>query len=73
MKQRITYLLHDAGGVDPATLDVGSDSIKLPGLKAAKEWRLTVGTRELPKEVWRCPLFDSTLEHHQTDNVYPDC
>lgn len=51
MKQRITYLLHDAGGVDPATLDVTSDSIKLPGLKAAKEWRVTVGTRELPKEV----------------------
>ncbi|KAG9834123.1 PIG-X-domain-containing protein, partial [Aureobasidium melanogenum] len=51
MKQRITYLLHEAGGVDPATLDVGSDSIKLPGLKAAKEWRVTLGTRELPKEV----------------------
>lgn len=53
MKQRITYLLHEAGGIDPATLDVGSDSIKLPGLKAAKEWRVTLGTRELPKEVWR--------------------
>ncbi|KAH0423580.1 hypothetical protein KCU90_g8692, partial [Aureobasidium melanogenum] len=51
MKQRITYLLHEAGGVDPATLNVGSDSIKLPGLKAAKEWRVTLGTRELPKEV----------------------
>ncbi|KAG9531599.1 PIG-X-domain-containing protein, partial [Aureobasidium melanogenum] len=51
MKQRITYLLHEAGGVDPATLDVDSDSIKLPGLKAAKEWRVTLGTRELPKEV----------------------
>jgi len=55
MKQRITYLLHEAGGVDPTTLDVKNDSIKLPGLKAAKEWRLTVGTRELPKEVWRWP------------------
>ncbi|THW57163.1 PIG-X-domain-containing protein [Aureobasidium pullulans] len=51
MKQRITYLLHEAGGVDPETLDVGKDSIKLPGLKAAKEWRVTLGTRELPKEV----------------------
>lgn len=59
MKQRITYLLHEAGGVDPAILDVGSDSIKLPGLKAAKEWRVTLGTRELPKEVWRCPPMSS--------------
>lgn len=58
MKQRITYLLHEAGGVDPETLDVGKDSIKLPGLKAAKEWRVTLGTRELPKEVWRCLLSE---------------
>ncbi|KAI5208610.1 hypothetical protein E4T39_01226 [Aureobasidium subglaciale] len=50
MKQRITYLLHEAGGVDPATLDVSEHSIKLPELKAAKEWRVTLGTRELPKE-----------------------
>jgi hypothetical protein len=62
MKQRITYLLHEAGGVDPATLDVDSDSIKLPGLKAAKEWRVTLGTRELPKEVWRWPLLICSFE-----------
>jgi hypothetical protein len=62
MKQRITYLLHEAGGVDPATLDVTGDSIKLPGLKAAKEWRLTLGTRDLPKEVWRCSLLKSYLD-----------
>ncbi|KEQ96920.1 hypothetical protein AUEXF2481DRAFT_620924 [Aureobasidium subglaciale EXF-2481] len=51
MKQRITYLLHEAGGVDPATLDVSEHSLKLPELKAAKEWRVTLGTRELPKEI----------------------
>lgn len=51
MKQRITYLLRDAGGVDPATLAVGDDSLKIPGLKGAKEWRVTVGVKELPKEV----------------------
>ncbi|KAI4726762.1 PIG-X-domain-containing protein [Aureobasidium sp. EXF-10728] len=55
MKQRVTYLLHEAGGVDPTTLDVSNDSIKLPGVKAAKEWRVTLGTRELPKESFSTP------------------
>lgn len=51
MKQRITYLLHQIGGIDPATLEVGKDYLQLPGLQAAKEWRVTLGTRELPQEV----------------------
>lgn len=51
MKQRVTYLLHESGGIDPATLDITKDSLKLPGIKAAKEWRITLGTRELPQEV----------------------
>ena len=62
MKQRITYLLrnaHEEGGVDPATLSVGKDSIKIPGIDAAKEWRITVGASELPQEVWYTwPLLD---------------
>jgi hypothetical protein len=54
MKQRITYLLRkidQQGGVDPATLAVGSDSLKIPGVDGAKEWRITVGASELPREV----------------------
>lgn len=54
MKQRITYLLrnaHEQGGVDPATLDVGKDFLKIPGLDGAKEWRITAGASELPQEV----------------------
>ena len=54
MKQRITYLLRQAderGGVDPATLVVDKDSLRIPGLDAAKEWRITVGASELPQEV----------------------
>lgn len=54
MKQRITYLLrnaHEQGGVDPATFEVKKDSLKIPGLDAAKEWRITVGLKELPREV----------------------
>jgi hypothetical protein len=51
MKQRITYLLHEPGGIDPASLDITNDSIKLPNLKAAKEWRVTLATKELPQEV----------------------
>lgn len=57
MKQRITYLVRDTqGGVDPASLGVGSDSLKIPGIDAAKEWRITVGVKELPREV--CVLRD---------------
>lgn len=54
MKQRVTYLLrnaHEQGGVDPATLDVSKESLRIPGLDAAKEWRITVGASELPQEV----------------------
>ncbi|KAL1302587.1 hypothetical protein AAFC00_002965 [Neodothiora populina] len=56
MKQRITYLLknaHEQGGVDPATLEVSKDSLKIPGLNGAKEWRITVGAKELPQEIWQ--------------------
>lgn len=52
MKQRITYLVRGTqGGVDPATLVVSKDSLKVPGIDAAKEWRITVGVKELPREV----------------------
>lgn len=58
MKQRITYLLRDAhqhGGVDPSTLKVGTDSLSIPGLDAAKEWRITIGVKELPQEACGFP------------------
>lgn len=54
MKQRITYLLRKAdaqGGVDPDTISVGKDSLRIPRVDAAKEWRITVGASELPQEV----------------------
>lgn len=51
MKQRITYLTKTPGGVDPASLRVGKDSLTIPGLEAAKEWRITLGVQDLPQEV----------------------
>ena len=54
MKQRITYLLRKTdsqGGVDPATLEVTKDSLRIPSIDAAKEWRITVGAKEVPQEV----------------------
>ncbi|GAB7347821.1 hypothetical protein MBLNU459_g5358t1 [Dothideomycetes sp. NU459] len=63
MKQRITYVVRDLQeGVDPATLAVSKDSLKIPGLDAAKEWRITVGAKELPKEIWE--VLQQTHELH---------
>lgn len=52
MKERITYILAEGEqGVNPSNVQVSSDSLKLPGLRAAKEWRITLSTKELPREV----------------------
>lgn len=52
MKHRITYLLHGADdAVDPKKLDVKKDSLRVPKLDAAKEWRATIGVSDLPQEV----------------------
>lgn len=52
MKERITYILADGEeGVNPATVQVNADSVKLPGFKAAKEWRITLSTTDLPDSV----------------------
>ena len=37
-------------------LKVTDDSITIPGLDAVKEWRITLGASELPKEVI-CPMM----------------
>ena len=53
MKHRITYLQHDGeSGIDPSTIGVQKDSIHIPRIKAAKEWRVTIGLQDLPPEVW---------------------
>ncbi|KAF2226533.1 PIG-X [Elsinoe ampelina] len=52
MKERITYLLADGEpGVNPADVLVAEDAIQLPGILAAKEWRITIGVDQLPEEV----------------------
>ncbi|GAM84209.1 hypothetical protein ANO11243_022020 [Dothideomycetidae sp. 11243] len=52
MKERITYILAEGeAGVNPATIEVTPDSLKLPGLRAAKEWRITLSTRDLPQSL----------------------
>ena len=47
MKQRITYISLEYGGVDPSTLEITNDSLDLKDLKAAKEWRITLDPREV--------------------------
>ncbi|KAI9847798.1 MAG: protease B nonderepressible form [Sclerophora amabilis] len=50
MRQRITFV-HDAtDGFDPELLNVSSNAISVPNLKAAKESRLSFGLHELPQE-----------------------
>ena len=52
MKERITYILAEGEeGVNPANVQVNANSVKLPGFKASKEWRITLSTRELPQTV----------------------
>jgi len=52
MKHRVTYLLHEGEpGVDPASLEVEEDRLEVPELRAAREWRTTLGLNELPEEV----------------------
>ena len=51
MKQRITYVVHDADEFSPDQLIVKGASLSLEKVKAAKEHRVTFGLSELPVEV----------------------
>ncbi|PNS15861.1 hypothetical protein CAC42_4313 [Sphaceloma murrayae] len=52
MKERITYLLAEGQeGVNPANLRITEDSLRLPGIVAAKEWRVTLSADQLPEEI----------------------
>ena len=54
MRIRDTFLLHPGeAGIDPSTVEVGHDYVKLPDIKAAEEWKATFGLYELPEEVYR--------------------
>ena len=49
MRQRITYLLPQGTGVNPADIDVGKDHLTFAKASdAAIERRITVGLSELP-------------------------
>lgn len=52
MKQRITYIVPESTGIDPASIDVAQDKVAFANAKdAAVEKRVTVGLSELPDEV----------------------
>ncbi|KAF2004404.1 PIG-X-domain-containing protein [Amniculicola lignicola CBS 123094] len=51
MKQRITYIVHNADDFNPNQLEIKAASIKLNKVKAAKEQRVTFGLSELPGEL----------------------
>ena len=67
MKQRITYLLPDGSGLDPADIKVQNDSLEFTRTaEAAEEWRLTLGFNDLPEEVCCTPLaFSRTAAEQQ--------
>ncbi|PSK55771.1 hypothetical protein B9Z65_4649 [Elsinoe australis] len=74
MKERITFLVVDGEeGVNPAEVQVADDSIELPGIVAAKEWRVTLGLDQLPTQIQEV-LKDShelhvrwaTSQYHET-------
>ncbi|UJO19522.1 uncharacterized protein CLAFUR5_06657 [Fulvia fulva] len=52
MRQRITYLLPNGTGVDPADITVSDTELKYAQARdAAEERRITIGYDELPKEI----------------------
>ena len=52
MKQRITYMLPEGTGIDPADISVGSSNLSYTkAAQAAEEWRVTLDLDELPDEV----------------------
>ena len=52
MKHRITYLVHEEESIpDPESIQVTKDSVSVPPVRAAEEWRVTMGLLDLPQEV----------------------
>ena len=51
MRQRITLLHLPEDAIDPASIKITKVSLKVSGLKAAREDRLTLGFDELPQEI----------------------
>lgn len=52
MRQRITYLLPEGTGIDPADIQVSKDELKYSKIEqAAEERRITLGLSELPEDV----------------------
>jgi hypothetical protein len=51
MKQRITYIVRKPDEFSPEQLEVDDESFTVKGLNAVKEHRITVGLKELPREV----------------------
>lgn len=62
MRQRITYLLPEGTGIDPADIQVTKDELKYSKIdQAAEERRITLGLNELPEDVglesWKSSLI----------------
>jgi hypothetical protein len=51
MKQRITYIVRKPDEFSPEQLEVDKESFTVKGLNAVKEHRITLGLKELPREV----------------------
>lgn len=51
MKRRSTYITHPSQAVDPKNIKVSQDRVRLEAIKGAREERLTVGLKELPREI----------------------
>lgn len=60
MHQRITYLLPEGTGIDPADIELTDSELKYRKVAdAAEERRITLGLSELPKEV------DAASSYHE--------
>lgn len=51
MRQRITFIHKPEDAIDPEAIQVGPDVLKVRGLVAAREDRITLGFNELPEEI----------------------
>lgn len=65
MKQRITYILPQGTGIDPADIEVKNDGLKFRKAgDAAEESRLTLGLDDIPAEVRLFMVSVTSSTHH---------
>ncbi|KAF2676782.1 PIG-X-domain-containing protein [Lentithecium fluviatile CBS 122367] len=72
MKQRITYIVRNPDEFTPEQLEVIGRSLNIQKLNAAKEHRITLGLKELPRELSKA--FEQWHELHirwASEKTYP--